>query len=506
MNQNLPVQRSAGSAPASSTQAGKAFNPADMGLRDILSTIFKHKLMIIVSFVLITCLSAASIIFYLRVIRVPLYEARSLLLIKPGWEGQNIDLSLGRGQQGMSVSDLMATELRILKSRDLKEKIIHEMRPEVILDLERNNPMWVPPAQRPLYEFENNFSAQIATGIPGSTGNIIEVTFSGRNPTTAALIVNELVKAYSEKRMDYYRNPKAFIFLEQKTQEYNQKLSEAEAKLKAFQDESQIISFDEHRSFLLTKQRQIVDARRENENNIAQLQEKSSELERQLPNIQKTSIATAEKSADMDSRLFTLELQERELLSKYKEDNRFVTNIREQIQMTKDYISKHGPGSKLAPVDPAYQDLQRRISENKAELSALKIKQKGLDQQLEAVNAEISAFEPKEAKYKQLSRDAADNEEKYKTYLAKLEEARIHDELDRQKMTNVSVLESASAPIMPKNLPRPLILYVAIALFLGLGGSLGLAFILDRMSPGMSTPAQAEQRLELPVIGVIASK
>ena len=62
-------------------------------------------------------------------------------------------------------------------------------------------------------------------------------------------------------------------------------------------------------------------------------------------------------------------------------------------------------------------------------------------QQLEAVNAEISDFEPKESKYKQLSRDATDNEEKYKTYLAKLEEARIHDELDRQKMTSVSVLE-----------------------------------------------------------------
>ena len=99
---------------------------------------------------------------------------------------------------------------------------------------------------------------------------------------------------------------------------------------------------------------------------IAQLQETNAELERQLPNIQKTSIAATEKMTDMDGRLFALELQERELLSKYKEDNRFVTNIREQIQMTKDYISTHGPGSKLAPVDPAYQDLQKRISENKA--------------------------------------------------------------------------------------------------------------------------------------------
>ena len=75
----------------------------------------------------------------------------------------------------------------------------------------------------------------------------------------------------------------------------------------------------------------------------------------------------------------------------------------------------------------------------------------------------ITAFEAQESKYKQIIRNVADNEEKYKTYLSKLEEARIHDELDRQKMTNVSVLEPASIPIIPNNLPLPLVVYVLIS-------------------------------------------
>ena len=45
----------------------------------------------------------------------------------------------------------------------------------------------------------------------------------------------------------------------------------------------------------------------------------------------------------MEPRLLTLELQEKELLSKYKEDNRFVTNIREQIALTKNYLNSRGP-------------------------------------------------------------------------------------------------------------------------------------------------------------------
>jgi uncharacterized protein involved in exopolysaccharide biosynthesis len=505
MNQNLPVQRSDSFPPASSTQADKSFNLSDMGLRDILSTIFKHKLTILLAFVLFTGLSSLVLAYYVKYINKPLYEAKSLILVKPGWESQNIDLSLDRRQSGMNGSDLLATEVRILQSRELMEKVISTLKPEVIFpDLAGNMTPGLPAAEQrartALYRLDKNLSAKPAGG------NIIEVSFKGVTPSTSAQVVNQLVDYYIDKRGDYYRNPKAFLFLEQKTEEYKQKLSEAEAKLQVFQDKSQIISFDEHRSFLLTKQREIVDARRENENQIAQLQETNSELERQLPNIQKTSIAATEKMTDMDSRLFTLELQEKELLSKYKEDNRLITNIREQIQMTKDYISKHGPGSRLAPVDPAYQDIQKRISEYKAQQSALKIRQKGLDQQLEAVNAEINDFEPRESKYKQLFRDATDTEDKYKTYLAKLEEARIHDELDRQKMTSVSVLEPASAPLAPTNLPRPLGFYIAIVLFLGLGGSIGLAFVLDRMSPCMSTPAQAEKRLDLPVLGVIASK
>ena len=149
-----------------------------MGLRDILSTIFKHKLMILLAFVLITGLSCASIAFYVNLIHESVYEAKSLILIKPGWENQNIDLSLDRRQPGINSTDLLATEIRILQSRELKEKIINSMTPEVIFpDLQQYVPMGLPPSERALYRFERGFSAK------ASGGNIIEVSFDGVDPT-----------------------------------------------------------------------------------------------------------------------------------------------------------------------------------------------------------------------------------------------------------------------------------------------------------------------------------
>jgi uncharacterized protein involved in exopolysaccharide biosynthesis len=496
MNQNLPAKRPGSSSTSAPT--GKAFPIGELGLRDWLSAIFKHRSMILVAFVLIACVSGASMFLYLQFMHKPVYQAKSVILVQFGWESQNIDLSPGRGQPGKSSGELMATELRILESRDLKEKIINEVKPEVIFpDLGQNIPMGLASTERALYRFEKDFSAKAAPA-----GNIIEVSFNGSSPATTARVVNDLIAAYIDKRSDTYRNPKALSFLDQKTEEYKQKLAVAEGNLKAFKDQTKVISFDEQRTSLLNKQRRIGDERNENELLIAQLVAKTSELEKQLPILEKSPIVPTAR-AEMEARLLSLELQEKDLLAKYKDDNRFVTTLREQIALTKNYLGAHGP---VVPYNPAYQELQRQILQNKAELGSLKVRGKGLDEEIKAASAEISAFEAQESKYKQMSRDVADNEEKYKTYLSKLEEARIHDELDRQKMTSVSVLEPASVPIIPNNLPHPFIFYVSISLLLGIAGSISLAFIAEILSSAMSTPAQAERRLELPVLAVVGYK
>ncbi len=122
MNQNLPVRRPDSVVPGSSAQANGAFSINEMGIRDILSLIFKHKLIILVSFVLIFCLSGASVLVYFHYIFKPTYEAKSLILVRPGWENQDITLSPNQRQTNFNNGDLLATEISILRSRELAEK------------------------------------------------------------------------------------------------------------------------------------------------------------------------------------------------------------------------------------------------------------------------------------------------------------------------------------------------------------------------------------------------
>jgi len=48
-----------------------------------------------------------------------------------------------------------------------------------------------------------------------------------------------------------------------------------------------------------------------------------------------------------------------------------------------------------------------------------------------------------------LQRDKKEAEDNYQLYAKKREEARIADELDRQKITNVSIAEAATVPQLP---------------------------------------------------------
>ncbi len=66
---------------------------------------------------------------------------------------------------------------------------------------------------------------------------------------------------------------------------------------------------------------------------------------------------------------------------------------------------------------------------------------------------EIKTLDLQGKELKDLNREVSTNEMNYKTYQEKKEEARISDEMNRQKLANISVIQAAvvpSRPVKPK--------------------------------------------------------
>ena len=210
---------------------------------------------------------------------------------------------------------------------------------------------------------------------------------------------------------------------------------------------------------------------------------------------------------DAKAQLLSLQLKEQGLLQKYNENTALVINVRKEIKIVQDFIKKQEEdlrGKVRTGQNIVYQDIEREMIKTQSELSSQEARRATLQGQIAQLDKEIQTLDLRENKLQNLKRELATNEKNYKTYLEKVEEALISDDLNRLKMTNISVIQAASVPAKPIKPKKKL--NIALGIILGAVSGLGLAFFSEYMNQGLSTPESAERRLGLPVLGTVPYK
>jgi uncharacterized protein involved in exopolysaccharide biosynthesis len=134
----------------------------------------------------------------------------------------------------------------------------------------------------------------------------------------------------------------------------------------------------------------------------------------------------------------------------------------------------------------------------------LKLRQDDIGNSIAGIDNEIRQLESREREFQNLKREVVLNESNYQTYQKKLEEAKISDDMDKQKIANISVIQTASVPIQPV---KPKKGYnVLLGIMLGALGALGVGFLSEYSSQGLSSPEKVKKRLDLPVLASLPHK
>ena len=110
--------------------------------------------------------------------------------------------------------------------------------------------------------------------------------------------------------------------------------------------------------------------------------------------------------------------------------------------------------------------------------------------QVQQYEVQLSRLEGITAQYDDLNRKVKQSEDNYQLYKKKEEEARITDELDQNKITNVSIAEAPSQPQLPVKPNRPLNLILGV--FLGVLLSIGSVVVAEFMRDTVLTPRDLE--------------
>lgn len=478
-------------------------------LRDFLTIIFKHKhkiLIIFLTIVITVTIKANSLL--------TVYEAKSSFMVKFGreyiYQPEIGDTRPVPSFNAIHQEEAISSEIEILTSKDLIEKVIKALGidnvyPEMFnkappkkslterifnfLKLNKLSPdndktrKKISPIEIAVNRLKNNMSVKKL-----EKSNVIEVSFKHEDPVIAARVVNQIVESYKEKHLQVLSSPKSF-FLEKQFAIYEKKLRDSEKSLEAFKQKHNVFSLDEQRSLLLNQRAEMDKSLKIVQNRIQELNQamlsptKDIELTTNLipfyPQSERYNLIDNAKAE-----LLTLQLKEQELLGKYKESSRLVVSVRKEIQLVKDFIK------------------EQKESLIKAELKSLETKASNIKQQLSRLDKDIRTLDLTERELQVLNRNVATNEKNFKTYLTKLEEARIAEDMDRQNIANIGIIQEAFVPSNP--LPSRKNLFIALGVIIGILAGVGFSFFSEYLSLGLNTPESAERFLDLPVLTSIS--
>jgi uncharacterized protein involved in exopolysaccharide biosynthesis len=473
-------------------------------VRNFLTILFKHKYKIIaVSLTIISLVTAASFML------PPTYEASSSLMVKFGREyvyRSEVD-DMRPPVIQFNREESINSEIEILKSRDLLEKVISALGMERIYpDLTANPPKNITLMDAAVLRFQKRVSAKSIT-----KSNVIQVSFQHESPQVAAMVVNKLVEFFKEKHLEIFSESRA-SFLGKQLAIYRQNLDKSEETLVAFKQEHNLVSLEEQR-LLLLKQRVELDTDLKNaENQTTQFEEKISSLKLQMKKISENIPLYQETERyeiidDAKGELLSLQLKEQKLLGKHNENSRLVVNVRKEIALVKNFLDqqeKEIKGKVRIGKNSVYQEIEKEMIQTKAELSSFEAKMKTLRVQIASLDNEIKELDRQEKDLRQLERERALNEENYQTYMKKLEESRITAEMDQEKMVSVRVIQTATVPAKPVKPNKRL--NIILGVVLGISSGLLVAFSSEYFGQRVSSPEMAESRLELPVLATVSYK
>lgn len=485
----------------------KSFGRQSISIRDGAGALFRRKGLILLTF--ITVLVGTGIVTFFLPDK---YESRMKILVK----NQRVDVAITpeattASPGALATGDVSETEINseieLLTSKDLLTEVVKQC------NLALPNAGWLSRTSAPeavRLERAVNRLAKDLSITPVRKANIISISYSADSPQVAAAVLKKLGDLYLEKHLLLHHPKGATDFFKDQADEYDSKLKDAEQKFAEFQQSNNLVVLAEQKQLTLQKAAEAKVKLLESETAVNEAANRISRVEQQLVNLPKRIVTHSRELPNQYSaeRLNTMivELQNRrtQLLTKFRPDDRLVREVDEQIKTTREALAKADRKTSIeqaTDLNPLRTTLETELSRAKIEQSVALARRSTLAGQMKQYESALAKLEADTTKHNELQRDMKQAEDNYQLYAKKREESRIADELDRQKITNVSIAEIPTPAQIPSSPNRLLNLALGLVLAILLG--LGSVFSAELLNDRVHSPRQLEALTGAPVLATV---
>jgi len=475
------------------------------------------------------------------------YRSEAKLLVRLGRENATLDPTATFGKEPIvAVSSVRETEINstveILSTRALIEKVVDAFGPAAILDgvppvrtqgPEANGEAataafalqaprsinwmgWLQKVnlatrldarERAIIHLSRNLRAQ-----PVRKSDVVVVTYDDGDPSVAQRVLAKLVDSYLQEHGRLNRTTGAHQFLAEQTSMLRQRMTKAEEELRKWKDKTGLTDAAAQREVMVKRTARIEEELMQKNAAIAALEtrvRRTRELLDKLPATEVTSETSGVGNGGSDlmrQQFYGLQVQEQAAAAKYTDEHPILRELREQTAAAKRLFDEEQRTRNETRTTPGrrYEQAQLTLLADEPLLASYQSEVSALRGQLAQLNGQLRTFNENDLRIAALQREVELSATSYRRYAESMEQARIDQALQNERISNISVVQPATLEAKPV---APRVAWNLLSgLLAGLAGGVGVALAVEYSARTARTPEDVEQKLEQkPETPVLAS-
>ncbi len=479
--------------------------------------------------VIATSLLLAAAVVAVAMLLPPSFHSEARLFVRIGRESVSLDPTATTSQT-ISIYESRENEinsiLEILKSRELAQHVVDRVgaakilgQADAALAAAKGKSFWLGDAASnllgvvrgaaksvtgaldvPLREQAVESLEKRVTVFAAKRSSVLTLDCQAKTPELAQEIAMAFLEEYSNQHQKVNSINGSYRFFETQTDLLETELTSARDIICQTKNKYGMISISGQRQLqekqllqveiaILTNNQELAASRAK----LTSMQEALKGLPERVLTLQVAGFANA--AADtMRETLYKLEIRERELRSKYAEGHPEVMAITQQVAESQKILNRQTSDrtQSTQTTNPAWNALRLQLLIAEPRVAYLEAEAAALLAQRANLGEALRLFNRREVEVEELERHAALLEASYTIHRQKLEEARIQQAMENDRITNVNIVQSPTInrkPVGPKRRLLALCGFVA-AVLSGVGVALATEFFGD---------ATTQQRVPTPV-------
>lgn len=395
--------------------------------------------------------------------------------------------------KGLAVTTDMSDRIKVIRytllSRDLIQKALKEV--DVNLGVTR---------ERQLQDLIT--ALQKRTEIKIKNGDLFIISIVDKNPQFAQQYINKLVSKYVEENVAAKRDETygANRFIDEQLVLFKAKLDKAENAIIEFRKQNGIYAMVDE-STMLADIKNYEHEIEELELTLGTHKARIARLNEQLRSVTPTISLFSEKQ--QENRLAQLQQRIGQLLVTYTADYPEVLKLQAEIDALQSQGEKHEAlsESSMTAVNPLHQELQQKIFDAQAEMSALVARRDKLREFRAAREIGLQSIPETRKRLAVLIQERDSYKNIYDQLLLRLGQSEVSKQMEiGDKTTNFRIVDPA---VLPENPVSPdMVKMILLAILVGLGAGVGCVLLLDNLDASVRDVRELRE-LGLEVLTVI---